>query len=94
MQLLKFPLPTATTQLGRRLRMGAIVVGALAVGAAAVGTLAIASAALGALAVGAFAIKKLRRAEGWHKDLRVDRLTVGELKVASLPEELKASRRP
>ena len=57
--------------------------GSLAMGAAALGAVALGAVALGALAVGAVAIGRLRVLEGIVKDLRIERLEIGELVVRS-----------
>ncbi len=61
--------------------IGAAVIGALALGALAVGVLAI-----GRLAIGKLALGRARLRSGTVDELRIARLTIGELRIERMPE--------
>jgi hypothetical protein len=69
-------------------RFGPIAVRAAAVAAASTGAFAVGALAIGALAVGAFAAGRLSVGSAHFRDVRIDRLTVGELIIehASMPQ--------
>jgi hypothetical protein len=62
-------------------RFGPIAVRTAAIGAASTGAFAVGAFAIGALAVGAFAAGRLSVGSAHFRDVRIDRLSVGELIV-------------
>jgi hypothetical protein len=62
-------------------RFGPIALRAAAIGAASSGAFAVGALAVGAIAVGAFTAGRVSVRRAYFKDVRIDRLTVGELNL-------------
>jgi hypothetical protein len=62
-------------------REGAVAIGATAIGALALGALAVGAIASGKLAIGQLVLGRARLRKGQVDELRITRLTIGELRV-------------
>lgn len=67
-------------------RFGPIAVRAAALGAVSMGAYAVGALAIGALAVGTFVAGRLSVGRAQFRDVRIDRLSVGELVIERYEE--------
>jgi hypothetical protein len=67
-------------------REGAATFGALAIGALALGAVAVGAVAIGRLAIGWLGVGRATLRSGQIDDLRITRLTIGELRVENVPK--------
>jgi hypothetical protein len=74
----------------RRLR--AFALRAAAAGAVSAGAFAIGALAVGALAIGSLAVSRLALRTGRFKDVYIERLTVGELRIEHFSREGEPQR--